>query len=182
MATNMKLDSFNKWLSLGANIGILIGLALVFMEIRQNTDLLRLQFINDDLLVSAQTESPMFGENPAQIIMKAIYTPEELTYADYRTVDAYLISKIDLLVRRYLLGQEGILDPLAWKSDIGFTFEWLFGNRFSRLWWEQEGRRTYQSYPEIVEYVDKAIGRVSDDSTIQGWERIQSELKSPAPR
>jgi hypothetical protein len=139
----MDSNTVNKWLALGANVGILIGLALVIMEFRQNTDLLRLQFINDDLLASAQTESPMFGENPAEAMMKAIYTPEELTYAEFRTVDAYLVSKMDLLTRRYRLGQEGILDQSAWKTSLGFTFEWLFGNKFSRLWWEHEGRRTY---------------------------------------
>ena len=88
----MDSNTVNKWLTLGANVGILIGLALVIFEIRQNTDLLRLQFINDDLLISAQSESPMFGENPAEVMMKVIYTPEELTYADFRTVDAYLVS------------------------------------------------------------------------------------------
>ena len=129
----MDSNTVNKWLTLGANVGILIGLALVIFEIRQNTDLLRLQFINDDLLVSAQTESPMLGEDPAEAMMKAMYTPEDLTYADFRTVDAYLVSKMDLLTRRYLLGQEGILDQSAWKTDLGLTFEWLFGNKFSRL-------------------------------------------------
>ena len=170
------------WLTLGANVGILIGLALVIFEIRQNTDLLRLQFINDDLLASAQSESPMLGEDPAEVLMKAMYTPEDLTYADFRIVDAYLVSKMDLLIRRYLLGQEGILDQSAWKTDLGFTFEWLFGNKFSRLWWQHEGRRGYGDYPEIVEFVDEGIIGLTDDTTIKGWEAIQLELKTQTMR
>jgi hypothetical protein len=176
----MDSNTVNKWLTLGANVGILIGLALVVFEIRQNADLLRLQFINDDLLISAQTESPMLGEDPTKAMMKAMYTPEDLTYAEFRTVDAYLVSKMDLLTRRYILGQEGILEQSAWESNLGFTFEWLFGNKFSRLWWQHEGRRAYGDFPEIVEYIDEAIIGLSDDTTIRGWEEIQSELKSQA--
>ena len=76
------------------------------------------------------------------------------------------------------MGQEGILDQSAWKTNLGFTFEWLFGNKFARLWWEHECRRAYEDFPEIVEYVDEAIIGLSDDTTIKGWEVIQSELKT----
>ena len=75
----MKSESINRWLTLGANVGILIGLVLVSVEIRQNSDLVRLQFINDDLLALAQTDTPMLGDNAADVMMKAMYNPEELT-------------------------------------------------------------------------------------------------------
>ena len=175
----MDSENVNRWLTLGANVGILIGLIPVFVEIRQNSDLLRLQFINDDLMAVAQTEDPLLGDNPADVMMKAMYSPEDLTYADFRVIDAYLIAKIDLIYRRYQLGQEGILDEDAWKSThLGFTFEWLFGNRFGRLWWEYEGRRAYRDLPEIVEYVDGAIEGMPEDLSIRSWEKIQSELRT----
>ncbi len=39
----MSADSINKWLSLGANIGVVIDLILLFVEIDQNSDLVRAQ-------------------------------------------------------------------------------------------------------------------------------------------
>ncbi len=116
----MKTEIINKWLTLGASIGILIGLVLVLVEIRQNSDLLRLQFINDDLIAVAQTEDPLLGENVADVLMKAMYRPEDMTYADFRVADAYLVAKIELIHRRYRLGEEGILEEDAWKKDLGF--------------------------------------------------------------
>ena len=75
-----------------------------------------------------------------------------------------LVSKIDLMHRRYQLAQEGIFDEDDWKeTNIGFSFEWLFGNRFSRLWWEHAGRSAYSNVPELVEYVDSRIKSVSED-------------------
>lgn len=39
----MDSNDMNKWLMLAANIGVLLGLALVIYEIRQNSDLMRIQ-------------------------------------------------------------------------------------------------------------------------------------------
>ena len=179
----MDSENFNRWLTLGANVGILIGIVLVILEIRQNSELLRLQFINDDLMAIAQSEAPVLGDNPANVMMKSMYNPEDMTYADFRVVDAYLVAKIDLIYRRYRLGQEGILDRDEWKTaDLGFTFEWMFGNRFGRLWWEYEGRRGYADLPEIVEFVDGAIEGMPEDLSIGSWEKIQLELNADSTK
>ena len=175
----MDSENMSKWLTLGANIGILIGLVLVVIQIRQNSDLLRLQFINDEYLAESSSERLLIGENPADAIMKAMYSPEDMTYADFRVNDAYLISKIDMMYRRYQLGQEGIFDEDDWReSNIGFTFEWLFGNRFNRLWWEHAGRGSYSDVPELVEYVDSTIKDVNENRSTQSWETIRSELQA----
>ena len=39
----MPVDSINRWLTLGANIGVVIGLILLLIELDQNSDLLRAQ-------------------------------------------------------------------------------------------------------------------------------------------
>jgi hypothetical protein len=175
----MDSENMSKWLTLGANIGILIGLALVVIQIRQNSDLLRLQFINDEYMTEYSSERLLIGENPADAIMKAMYSPEDMTYADFRVNDAYLVSKIDSMYRRYHLGQEGIFDEDDWReSNIGFTFEWLFGNRFSQLWWEHAGRGSYSDAPELVEYVDSKITSVSENRSTRSWETIRSELQA----
>jgi hypothetical protein len=39
----MNPDRLNRWLALGANLGVLIGLILLVYEVRQNSDLMRAQ-------------------------------------------------------------------------------------------------------------------------------------------
>ena len=39
----MDEDKVNKWLTLGANIGVLIGIIFLAVEIRQNTEMTRAQ-------------------------------------------------------------------------------------------------------------------------------------------
>ena len=43
----MNLDSLNRWLTLAANIGVLIGLLLLVAELNQNSDLMRAQIFNE---------------------------------------------------------------------------------------------------------------------------------------
>jgi len=171
----MDSERINRWLTLIANIGILIGVALLIFEIRQNSDLMRLQFINDDLLLVAGSEIPMLGDDPAAVMMKSFERPQDRTYADFRIVDAYLTGKVESLVRRYELGREGILEKDNWKT-VGFAYKWFFGNKFGRLWWEYEGRDAYSENPELVEHVDRKISELSDNDATQSWRKIQSEL------
>ena len=41
----MKTEKLNSWLTLGANVGVLVGLILLVYEIRQNSDLMRAEMM-----------------------------------------------------------------------------------------------------------------------------------------
>ena len=51
----MHADNVNKWLTLGANIGVVIGLVLLIVEIGQNTEMMRAQ-INQSRTDTAMSE------------------------------------------------------------------------------------------------------------------------------
>ena len=43
----MNVDSLNRWLTLGANIGVLVGIFLLIAELNQNSTLMRAQIFNE---------------------------------------------------------------------------------------------------------------------------------------
>ena len=51
----MDTDQINRWLTLTANLGILIGLVLIIVEIRQNSQLMRAQINMDRTTSSIET-------------------------------------------------------------------------------------------------------------------------------
>ena len=53
----MDTDKMNRWLTLGANVGVLIGLILLLFEIRQNSDLMRAQITMDRTTLAVQNLS-----------------------------------------------------------------------------------------------------------------------------
>jgi len=63
----MKADAVNRWLTLGANFGVLIGIILLIAELNQNSVLMRGQIFNErasqgiDLFVSV-AESPELSD------------------------------------------------------------------------------------------------------------------------
>lgn len=86
----MDADRLNRWLTLGANLGVLVGIALLIVEIDQNRDMMRAQTRHDiaagivDLLLvpasNQQLAELMYrAENGGQL------TPEESFQFKMRT-------------------------------------------------------------------------------------------------
>jgi hypothetical protein len=69
----MNADSVNKWLTLSANIGVVIGLVLLIVEIGQNTEMMRAQ-INQ-----SRTDTAMFD---LQGVFNSDYIPALLVKRD----------------------------------------------------------------------------------------------------
>jgi len=83
-------DRLNKWLTLGANLGVLVGIILLIVELDQNRDMMRAQTRHDlamgivDLL-----QTPANNEQLADVIYRANagdeITPKEAFQFEIRT-------------------------------------------------------------------------------------------------
>lgn len=96
----MNSEFLNKWLTLVANIGVLIGLFLLVFEIRQNTELMRAQVAMERTITNRQIfsdwansgelvpiEVKLFGQVegfPMALGWSSLLTPEELLRYGYR--------------------------------------------------------------------------------------------------
>ncbi|MDP3492154.1 MAG: hypothetical protein Q8R82_03505 [Hyphomonadaceae bacterium] len=99
-----KLDRLNKWLTLGANVGVVLGLILVFIEVRQNAELTRTQMeqqMNDML---STIELSIAEPQMAAVWVKSVREPEALVDSEIRMLDAHLTSI--LLEWDYLIQME----------------------------------------------------------------------------
>ena len=84
----MNSDNASKWLSLVANIAILMGLGLVAYELNQNSQLARTSLIHEGNALENQVWSNLLGEAPVDVIAKAVECPETMTYADFMAMPA----------------------------------------------------------------------------------------------
>ena len=76
----MEIDRLNKWITLGANIGLILGLIFLIVELKQNSDMMRAQTRHD--IVSNMTNMPFNAAmNPewASLKRRAEYGIGELT-------------------------------------------------------------------------------------------------------
>jgi hypothetical protein len=167
-------DRLNRWLSLAANLGLLAGLILVAVQINQNTQLARLQLINEGNVTRNQIWATALGENPALAVAKSIEKPAEMNYADYIVVDTYLFTNLNLFYRNYELAKEGIFDESDWQQMVDNFALWLIGSAFGRAWWFGSGRSFFE--PEFAVYVDELLKGTAGEDSFEHWRRIRDLL------
>jgi len=119
-ADKMNADRVNRWLTLGANVGVVIGLILLLIEIDQNNDLARAQI--------HQTRADSWGD-----FRLTLGDSEHLLSAWEKFRDAGgpqdpdALDKLDYLermrVRQYLLHRYSDYDNLFYQYKQGYLDE-----------------------------------------------------------
>ena len=149
----MDSGKVSNWLQIGANVGILLGLLLVAIQIRQGTDIAKAQIENDFYLADLQLELAMMGEQPQKSWIKAVYAPEEMTKEDAAVVDRYINFNFIQLRRLERMRQLGLATDVA-RFDI---MEWHLGNEVGRRWWKFAKKQDW--WPEFHDRIDEIVER-----------------------
>jgi len=104
-------EKLNSWLSLGANIGVVIGLILLIVEINQNTQLVRAQ-INQSRADTAMSEQQAtYTSDVVPAMLAKVMREEQLT-------DEEMIR-----YRTYLRAFNRNQDNNLWQYNQGFLGE-----------------------------------------------------------
>jgi len=122
----MDTNKVNKWLSLLANVGVVIGLALLIFEIRQNSDLVRIQIhqARSDAWVAERQDLA-----DSEFLLPAL---EKLRAAGGRA-DISALDVLDPLeaarVYRYMQSRAGDYDNLYYQYRQGYLDEEFYRSR-----------------------------------------------------
>ncbi len=162
---------------MAATLAIIVGLVLVAIELNQNTEHLRLQLTDQITARMNENNRALLGENPTAAIAKSINEPQNLTYAEFRIVDAYLINVLGVWEDRYFLNEAGLVDASDWKQRIEEEVAFELGSRFAKNWWREAGRAFAE--PEVARVIDEALHTVGDDDSSDYWLRTLP-VESPA--
>lgn len=164
------------WLSIAANVGLLVGMGLVVYEINQNSKLARMALVNEGNVASNQFWANLMGERPTDVITMAVECPEMMSYSDFMAMDAYLGTGMSLLHRNYELAQEGIFTDKDWQESVEGYAAWYLGNPFGRTWWAEEGRYFFSQ--TFVNHVDLQLEGTARDSYAY-WRHLRMRLLGP---
>ena len=157
-----------------ANFGLLVGLILVAVQINQNSELARMQMINEGNVATNQIWAITMGENPTESIAWSFENPEEMSFVDFIVVDTWLYTTMNLFYRNYELAREGIFEDQDWQKAIDVNATWWLGSRFGRTWWKEEARFFFA--PEFSAYVDQHLEKPSRGGAEAYWLKIKSRL------
>lgn len=121
----MEPDKVNRWLTLGANIGVLIGIALLIVELNQNRDMIRAQTRND---ISQQLSNRLLlvaNNNQLASVKRRAQEGEDLTSDEEHQYFHYLVANMRDWENIHYQYRHGTFDQhefdaekVAWKQVI----------------------------------------------------------------
>lgn len=152
----MDLSAVTSWLGLIANLGVIAGLILVALQIRQNTEIAKAQVANDWFMADMQLEIAMMGENPGRTWAKAVCTPDELDHGEAAVLDRYFNYGVVQVQRLQKMHELGLADR-EWAERAKYL-QWHLGNETGRRWWAH----FRSGFPaELAQTIDRLL----EDST-----------------
>ena len=143
------MDSVNKWLTLGANIGVLAGIIFLGLEIQQNSEALQAGSRQD--LLEAD-----IGVLDNLMDYPQLYNPsnyENLTVDDAIRREVYFVTMLRIREFAWMQYNNGVLDeqafttylePLRFVFNSDLAHEFLLGGTFA-------GDPKFEEY--VIEYL-----------------------------
>ncbi len=152
----MNIDRMNSTLALTANIGILIGLFFVILELRQNQDTLDAT-IQLSLSAAYQEISSRVVENRdfAEVLEKAFWSPDDLDTPDAIRLTNWIAEYLVLLFATYELRNQGVVSEATWEHNARIFTYYLASPNFRDLY-EKWSRDTFPE--EFFLAIEEHIG------------------------
>ena len=171
----MDSDRLNRWLALGANIGVLVGLLLVLLQMNQNEELLRVQITNEFFESYIAADTTFAGENLPAIWQKSVEEPENLSIAEMRAMEAQTFSPLSRWVSLYRLAEAGIVDNSFWKSQVDMDVTFYFTSPYGRAWWEVFKEQLPVSYlpTELKDRIDEKLATTPPNQILTQYRELQ---------
>ncbi|HSM72806.1 MAG TPA: hypothetical protein VK851_14780 [Anaerolineales bacterium] len=172
----MNIDSINRWLSLAANFGVLIGIVFLAIEVRQNSDYMALQ------LEFGQPTQKIFDNNrdlqnsaTAKIFAKAVENPKELTFEEGLVAASLVLNMLNEWEDRFLIDKAGLTGEIDWQEHISENIDWTLGSQFA-IEIYRSNRMAFEH--EFVDYVDGLLPQVPERGTYTWWTDLQSKFRN----
>lgn len=172
----MDHEKLNRRLQIIANLGIVAGLVLVGVQVKQNSDLLKMQLLYEESQRSIGIETLVIGEDAAQVWAKSLTDAASLTLAEQRVMEAMLWSYTENLRATHMLSRLGLLEEEEWRLRVEADSAFYLANPYAQAWWGNYSADT-DLPPELTDAISARLASVKRDFTSQYMEAIMTELE-----
>ncbi len=173
----LNTDRVNKWLTLGANVGVLIGLILLVAEIRQNTEVSEMQFYIERRKVVNEHEQAMLDAETSDVWIKSIADPQSLSSSEINKLGSILGLRLNIWRLSFVLEERGFRDKGSALEYLELTIQDHFGNPAAQIWWKHHRA----GYPQdFAAAIDDALVNVDPGANYRRIMAIQNDLQKLA--
>ena len=146
------MDKLNQWLTLIANVGVLVGIFFLAFEVQQNTTAIRSQ-TRAAVFSGVQEELWKNMEYP-DVTLNMLTTEREPTPEEKIRFDAWMMASMKAREFAWLEYESGNFDPVQWEQERQ-VITLVLGCSRCRDWWNKVGKLAFS--PEFVDITDNLI-------------------------
>ena len=104
----MEIERAGRWIGLIANLGLVAGLVLVALELRQSTRVAEAQAVSTFLAGQMAAEAALMGDDAAAALVKAIEEPSAMSSTEVMQVWTYLFTAVASIQGSYEMYELGM--------------------------------------------------------------------------
>jgi hypothetical protein len=131
---SLNLERFGGWLAVLANVGVIAGLVLLAVEIRQNSQIVRADALANLLAGQSSAETAFMGDDTAAAMATALVSPAEMTDEEILQMWAYLNTAVISAEQTYSMYSLGLATQSDRESAAKKAADWI-SYPFARIWW-----------------------------------------------
>jgi hypothetical protein len=150
----MTAEKVNTWLSLGANIGVVIGLGIVIFEINQNTDMMQAQINQSRTDTAISEQQALYNSDYMPALEAKANTDEPLSDEEMLRYEAYFRAYNRNMDNQLWQYNQEFLEENVPRSIRGGARIVIGGNSLGLELWEKQ---KYSYTDEYVSFVEEAI-------------------------
>ena len=153
----MKSERIGLWLSLLANFGVLIGLALLVVELRHNTLATQAALYQESMSFAREHIELLIGDENkelASVVFRGESNPDSLSITEFEKFILFTAWRMNVWETGFLNYDEGLVEERIWKTMDAWYSSLLKRGPGYQKWWETT-RHGYD--PSFQKHVDRAF-------------------------
>ena len=147
----MDTEKLNRWLTLGANFGVLVGIIFLAIEVSQNNDHLRQQSFQTWVAANMQLSMATLNPGRAEMFTRGFTDSAELSEDSWIAFAYWNVGFMQMAQAMNYLYESGSLDRALWESEVDRA-RLILALPGVRQWWDAGGRTQFT--PDFVELME----------------------------
>lgn len=157
------------WIQITATVGVLVGIILVVIELRQAKAIAHANITAQFFSEIGQNNRVQMGENPAAVLSKACLSPSEITNEDLFVLEGYFVSRWALADRSYRLELVGEFGT-PWEAVARKSLQPIVRLEHGRKWLTQNVSAYNPGLSEVVSRLLEDTKDVPCEVSLSGLE------------
>jgi len=174
------MSKLNDWLQLAAALGVIIGLVLVAVELRQESNLTRAEMGFEYHGAIEAVHRSLQSETTSRAMAAACENPLEMTMQDHFIVESFFTETwTALFSREYYMQLRGVfVDDL--QISVSWVADLMFGCEYGRDWYRVNRQEVFEPLlPYLDERLESGAHRNRQESLDELEMRIRQRVESP---